>query len=176
MKIKTKRIITSLALAASLVLAPMNVSAATKTITQNDVGEGGKVDGVQTDVRYKGSAVKPALKSASVAEYTVTVPAAVDLTADEKSVDMDIVVESLSNLGDRNLQVKADLFNVSESAAQQGLDSGDLTLGEAVQFSEVGAKKIAVKLQDEGADKLGEEFNDSIGTISYSIELVNPQQ
>ena len=134
MKIKTKRIITSLALAASLAIAPMNVSAdvsGTLQITQGDVVNG--VASRQTTVRVnRGVGLRYVVEVPDILEFDLkTDPSTVDFDGGEKVIpeysteELRIYLRKASGFtGTQKLEV----FPSFKGSEEYGIQDGDVVI------------------------------------------------
>ena len=131
MKIKTKRIITSLALAASLALSSVNVSAANQTITQNDV-DGDGLASNKTTVRVNRGGVRYVVEVPDVLEFNLkTDPSTVAFDGSNKVIpdysteELRIYLRKASGFtGSQNVEV----FPSFKGSGEYGIEDGDVVI------------------------------------------------
>ena len=152
---KIKKVLVSLALASSLALAPMNVSAV--NLTQSD-SKG------STTVKYQN--VESSRKVAE-AKYTVEVPDSIAFTSE--TLEQDLIVKVKEAVDNKDIQV------TPRFEANEGV-TADIAFNEkSVTISGVTSATITASLDDANLSK--DDYKDSteIGQIKYGIDLIDRQ-
>jgi len=141
---KFKKVLVSLALASSLALAPMNVSAGTLTQDSSDA---------ETDTNYR------FIDHA----YSVTVPDSIDFTSDAKS--QILTITATDNLVDHKITVTPSFTAIDGVTASIGF------VNTYVEFTTASQATITATLDDSGITNKDNYVNSTkIGKITYDVE------
>ncbi len=146
---KIKKVLFSLALASSLALAPMNVSATNPQLTEQDQSG-------STQVFYK--------KAEPQFTYKVEVPDKIEFTSENDTQDVTISLVETSD-SNKNINVTP-AFEASDSYSNVTISFTDAS----VTVAKVGDSKKTVATLSDGSNELGEIVDSTeIGTIAYAI-------
>ncbi len=166
---KIKKVLVSLALAASLALAPMNVSAA--TLTKDSKGS--------TKVTYqKEAALK---KAAADADYMVEVPESISFSANKLEEEMELKL--LNNDVKKEITITPSF--APDKEIYTDLDESHLVFEESSATFKSDAdlesvQKINARLTENGKEAIETAMDENsgevvIGQINYAVELAEAE-